>query len=174
MNINEVVQQNVNYEVFVDGTRYLGTASIDLSEVNYITEEITGAGVAGKIDVPTISHIENIELTLHWRSIFERPMRLLAQNAYILDLRAAIQHYDAANGTMRPVPVRIACRGLVTGTTLGTLEPASNTETESKFNLDYIEITVDGQRLFLHDKFNFRHEVAGKDFMAQVRSALGI
>ena len=174
MNVNEVVQQNINYEVFADGNRYLGTASVDLPNLSYITEEITGAGVAGKMDMPTLSHIENLEMTLHWRSIFERPMRLLAQDAYILDLRAAIQSYDAGNGALRPVQVRILTRGHAVESTLGTLEPASNTETESKFHLDYIEITVDGVQLFLHDKFNFRHVVAGKDFMAQVRSCLGI
>lgn len=174
MAVNDIVQQNINYEVFVDGNRYLGTATVDLPDVQYITEEIAGAGIAGKIDVPTLSHIENFEVTLHWRSIFERPIYLLSQTSFMLSLRAAMQQYDAATGGLKVLSVRIELRALAVEANLGTLEPASNTETESKFHPDYIKILVDNQTLFEHDKFNFVHVANGNDFSAQVRAALGI
>lgn len=174
MAVNDVMQQNINYEVYVDGNRYLGTASVDLPEINYMTNEIKGAGIAGQIDMPTRSHLENLELTLHWRSIFERPTYLLSQDTFMMSLRGAMQKYDAATGVLKVVPVRIDVRALTTGSTLGKLEPGEQTDTESKFNIDYIKITVDGAKLFEHDKFNYIHEVNGTDFLSAVRTALGL
>lgn len=174
MAVNDVMQMNINYEVYVEGNRYLGTASVDLPEINYMTNEIKGAGVAGQIDVPVLSHIENLEITLHWRSIFERPTELLGQNAIMMSLRGAMQKYDAATGVLKPLPVRIDCRCLSAGLTLGKLEPAEQTDTESKFNLDYIKITIDGTKEFEHDKFNYIHEVGGYDYLSATRAALGL
>lgn len=174
MAVNDVMQQDINYEVFVEGTRYLGTASVDLPEINYMTSEIKGAGVAGQIDMPTLGHLENMELTLHWRSIFERPVNLLQQNAVMLSLRGAMQKYDAATGVLRPLPVRIDARCLTAGLTLGKLEPSEQTDTETKFTIDYLKITVNGVKEFEHDKFNFIHEIEGYDYLSATRAALGL
>ena len=174
MAVNDVMQQTINYEVYVDGNRYLGTASVDLPELNYMTQEIKGAGVAGQMDVPTLAHMENIEVTLHWRSIFERPTFLLSQDSFMLSLRGAMQRYDAATGVLKVLPVRIDLRGLSTGGALGKFEPSELTDTESKFNCDYVKIMIDGQTYFEHDVFNFVHVVNGSDFLRDVRTALGL
>ena len=174
MAINDVVQQTINYEVYVDGDRYLGTASVDNPEITYLTNEISGAGIAGKVDMPTLSHLENMELTLHWRNIFERPTHLMNQHTNMLSLRSAMQRYDAALGIQNVYPIRIDVRSLSLSTVLGKLEPGEQTETESKFNLDYIKIMVGDVKVFEHDKFNYVHEVEGVDYLAPVRSALGL
>lgn len=174
MAVNDVMQQAINYEVYVEGNRYLGTASVDLPELTYLTNEIKGAGVAGSIEVPTLAHLDNAEVTLHWRSIFERPTGLMAQNAIMMSLRGAMQKYDAATGELKPLPVRIDVRCLAAGLTLGKLEPSEQTDTESKFNVDYIKITIDGSKEFEHDKFNYIHEVEGYDYLSATRAALGL
>ena len=172
--INDIAQQTINYEVYVDGARYLGTATVDLPEVTYMTNEIAGAGIAGKVDMPTLSHIENMEITLHWRNFFERPTHLMNQNTFMLSLRGAMQRYDAALGIQNVYPIRIDVRCLSVTTTIGKFEPSEQTETESKFNIDYIKIMVGGAKVFEHDKFNYIHEVEGVDYLAPVRSALGL
>ena len=174
MAYNDVMEQNINYEVYVEGNRYLGTASVDLPEITYLTNEIKCAGVAGSIEVPTLGHLDNAEVTLHWRSIFERQTSLLAQNAIMMSLRGAMHKYDAATGILRPLPVRIDVRCLSAGATLGKLEPSEQTDTESKFNIDYIKITIDGAKVFEHDLFNYIHEVDGYDYLSAVRAALGL
>ena len=172
--INNVVEQTTNYEVFVNGNRSLGTATVDLPELNYVTNEISGAGVAGKFDSPTLGHTENMEVTLHWRNIFETPIQLLDQDAVMLTLRAAVQSYDAGTGLTRIIPVRADVRALAAGSELGKLEPGEQSETTNKFNLDYIKIEIDNKTIVEHDKFNFKHVINGKDILAKVRSALGI
>lgn len=174
MAINDVMAQTINYEVYVDGDRYLGTASVDNPELNYLTTEISGAGIGGKIEIPTLGHTENMEITLHWRSIFENPLKLQKQAAFMMSCRGAMQKYDAATGELKVLPVRIDARCLPTSLNLGKLEPAETTDTESKFVIDYISIKLDGSKIYEHDKFNYVHEVDGQDYMAAVRAALGL
>ena len=172
--INAAMSQTINYEVYVEGDRLLGTASVDLPEINFLTNEIKGAGIGGSLDMPTLGHTENLEVTLHWRSIFESPTRLLRQGSTMLSLRGAMQKYDAATGELKVLPVRIDVRALPTGLTLGKLEPAEQTDTESKFACDYLKITIDGAKYLELDKFNYIFEVSGDDYLSAVRGALGL
>ena len=174
MAILNIPEQLINYEIYCEGNRYLGTVTIDLPEVNYLTNEISGAGIGGKIDVPTLGLTESMSLTLHWRHIFERPLWLLDQDAVMLSLRGAMQSYDAASGENKVTALRIDVRALSSGATLGKLEPGEQTDTESKFNIDYISIKVDGTEIFQKDLFNFVHVVNGRDHLTAVRSALGL
>ncbi len=172
--INGIPEQLVDYEVFAEGDRFLGSATIDLPEIKYLDNEISGAGIAGKISVPTVGLTDNMETTIHWRHIFERPLWLLDQDAVMLSFRGAEQTYDAATGENKFTALRVDVRALSSGAALGKLEPSEQTETESKFNIDFISIKVDDVELFVHDKFNFVHVVNGRDHLAAVRTALGL
>lgn len=169
-----VIQQTTNYEVYVEGNRHLGSASVDLPEFNYMTNEQKGSGIAGTIEVPTRGHVEDLEVTIHWRNIFERPVDLTAQDAVLISFRSAVQVYDAAKGITKISAVRVDVRALSAGITLGKLEPSEQSDTESKFKIDYISVMVDGVEILEHDKFNFVHKVNGVDMLADVRAALGI
>ena len=174
MSIQAVQEANINYEVYADGDRALGSASVDLPDIDFITEEISGAGIAGKIDVGILGHIENLETTIHWRTIFEKPLYLMKQRTVMLSLRGAMQRYNAATGVRRAVPVRIDLRVAPTSLKLGSLEPAAQTDTESTFTADYIKVTENNSVVFEHDKFNYIFVVDGVDILAEVRDALGL
>ena len=47
-------------------------------------------------------------------------------------------------------------------------------ENDVTLELDYIKITVDSQTTLEVDKYNFKYELAGVDYMSDVRSALGL
>ena len=57
--------------------------------------------------------------------------------------------------------------------TLGKFERASETESESTLNLDYIKIEVGGKEILEYDKFNFFFTVNGVDYLAGTRTAIG-
>ncbi len=164
----------INFECYVDGNRYIGSASVDLPEISYLTSETSGAGIAGKIDTPILGHTENLEVTLHWRTIFANPIQLLDNDGVMLTLRGAMQEYDASNGKQKVLAVKITLRAMAAGMTLGKLEPGEQTDTESKLNCDYIKIEIDGVRYFEHDTFNFVHYVKSRDLLKEVKTALGL
>ena len=52
--------------------------------------------------------------------------------------------------------------------------PVELTDTEITFECDVISIKVNNIELFMHDKMNFINRVNGTDYLASVRTALGI
>lgn len=174
MSVNNVLEQVINYEVFVDGNRCLGSASVELPEVTYKTQDISGAGIAGEYSANTLGHLESLELKITFRALFDKPVALLAQKAVQLSLRGAIQQYDSGTGTLKPLPVRVDARGRVKSAALGKLEPSELTDTEITFECDVISVKVNNVELFMHDKLNFVSRVNGTDYLAEVRAALGI
>ncbi|MBR1645185.1 MAG: phage major tail tube protein [Selenomonadaceae bacterium] len=174
MSVQETLEQVINYEIFIDGGRCLGTASVELPELQYMTQTIKGAGIAGEYEAPTLGHLQSLEMKLTFRALFESPISLLEQKAVMLSARGAIQKYDSATGTLKPLPVRIDARGRVKGGAMGKFEPSELTDTEITFECDVISVKVNNIELFMHDKMNFINRVNGTDYLAPVRAALGI
>lgn len=174
MSMQDTLEQVINYEVFVDGGRCLGTASVDLPELQYMTQTIKGAGIAGEYEAPTLGHLQSLEIKLTFRALYESPIALMEQKAVILSLRGAVQQYDSANGTLKPLPVRIDARGRIKGGAMGKFEPSELMDTEITFECDVISVKVNNIEYFMHDKLNFVNRVNGQDYLASVRLALGI
>ena len=57
------------YEVYHEGTRLLGMADVELPELKYKTNTISGPGIMGDLELPGLGHTESLELTLNWRRI---------------------------------------------------------------------------------------------------------
>lgn len=170
----DTLEQVQNYEVFVNGGRCMGTASVDLPELQYMTQTIKGAGIAGEYEAPTLGHLQSLEIKLTFRALYENPVALMEQKAVILSLRGAIQKYDTATGELKTLPVRIDGRGRIKGGAMGKFEPSELTDTEITFECDVISVKVNNVELFMHDKLNFVNRVNGQDYLAPVRLALGI
>lgn len=165
-----------NYEVYdeTEGSeRMLGTASVDLPEIEFLTSTVKGAGVAGEVDVPIAGHTSNLTTTLHWRTIHSDLTKFAAPHAHMLVFRGAIQNYDTATGRVIVSPVKITLRGVPTKVTLGKLEPAEQTESENEFSVDYLKVEVDGEELIAYDKYNYTFRMNGEDYLADTRAAVG-
>lgn len=171
--INVLRSNLIIYEVYYNSSRLLGTSTIDLPEFNYINSEVSGAGIAGDFNMVSPGMMENLEMTLHWRTIHSDLSQLLGFSSHMLTLRGALNNYETAGGYMIQEQIKIVARGVPQKMTLGKFERASETESESTLNLDYIKIEVDGEKLVEYDKFNFVFEVNGIDHMLGVRTMIG-
>ena len=171
--INVIRGNTTIYEVYYGASRLLGTSTIDLSELNYNNIEISGAGILGDFNMVSPGMMDNLELTLHWRTIHRDLTLLGAPKAHTLTLRSAQNNYEAASGLLKVQPVKIVARGLPQKTTLGKLEKAAETESESTLNLDYIKVEVSGKVILEYDKFNYVFKVNGTDYMKATATAVG-
>ena len=174
MPINEVRDKLVNYEVFKEGTRKLGMADVTLPDIDYKTETLSGAGIGGEIDMPTLGQTNGMETSISWRTLNEDVTELLEQKAHDLEFRGANQHYDAATGKFRVQAVKVNIRGVPKKGGLGKLEPASRSDSENVLETLYLKVTIDGEKKVEIDKLNYIHFVNGTDYLAEVRQALGL
>ncbi len=174
MAINEVRDKLINFEVFAAGNRKLGMADVTLPEISYKTDALSGAGIGGEIDMPTLGQTDSMELQIAWRTVNEDITELLRQEAHDLELRGANQHYDAGTGKFRVQAVKVNVRGVPKSGNLGKFEPASKSDSTSTLELLYLKVTIDGEKLIEIDKLNYIHFVDGTDYLASVRDALGL
>ena len=176
VDINAVDLTNINFEIYTDGSHEPGgVATIDLPEINFMSSEVTGAGILGQYDASVMGHTENMETTLHFRTIRQDLSLLLSQGqAVMLSAYGASQMYDAGTGGVGVNPVRVVMRGIPKSLKAGKFEPGESSETEVTLTLDYVKITANSKDVLEIDKFNYIFNVNGIDIISDVRSALGI
>lgn len=167
--------QLINYEIFNgDGDRLLGTASIDLPELKAKTATISGAGISGEIEMPTIGFLESLTITLNWRSINDVFADLSVQKAVDLLCYGAEQIYDHSDGELGVEQVKISLRGIPKNGTLGKFEPANPTESKNEIEVIYMKIEVGGEEIIEFDKINYIYVVNGEDYLEDTREALNL
>lgn len=163
-----------NFEVYLEGTRLLGEATVDLPELKFSTQEVSGAGITGKIDFPAVGNTDSIEVTLNWRTISEDMMKLGAQRSLDLALYGAQHIYNHSSGDLHVEQVKIELRGLNKSQTLGKFEPSSSTDSKTTLEVIYMKISIDGKKVLEIDKLNYVYFSYDKDYLADTRAALGL
>ena len=114
---NVIPDKLINAKVYMEGSSaLLGVADIELPSLEYVTESMSGLGIAGELDTPVIGHFKAISLKLKWNTVNENAVTLLAPKTHQLDVRASVQKFDAerrvrhrrreAGGPHRPQKIR--------------------------------------------------------------------
>lgn len=172
---NQVPERLINFNVYDGESKALmGIATVDLPEIEAMSDTVSGAGIAGEVESPILGHFGSMTTTFTWRTIEKAAIALAAQEAHAVEIRGSQQVYDAANGTYSSVPVRCSMRIVPKTVTLGTFEPGATTDTEQEFEVLYIKLYVNGKALIEIDKFNFVAKFGDKDSLSSVRADLGL
>ena len=172
--MNEVPEKLISFRVYQDGNDLLGVADAELPSLEYMSETVKGAGVAGEVESPTIGHFGKMSLTLNWRTVTKSLIFLAKPIAHALDLRGAIQTYDAGSGQYKVTPLRVAVRALPKKAELGKMEMNSAGNGSNQFEVIYIKIMLGGETLAEIDKYNYICIIDGSDYLSDVREALGL
>lgn len=172
--MKQIPEKLINFTVYRDGTEYLGVSDVVLPNLEAMTETISGAGIAGEIDSPTLGHFASMTCTLNWRSVERSTIRLLRQQAHTLDFRGSVQTYDSGAGTPRPVGVKVTVKAIPKSGTLGNFQVATPMASSNELECTYIKIMIDGREMLEIDKFNFVCRIDGVDQLATVRAQLGL
>ena len=171
---NDVSERVINYMLYLKDETLLGTAEIELPELEQITEELTGAGIAGEMETPVLGHYAAMEATIKWRVPEEAAFELAKPKAHEVTARASIQVYDAAKGEYKTVPWRVVMRLVPKNTALGTLAPSSATDTEGTYGVNYIKCFLNNKEVVEIDPLNYKVAFKGEDYLKSVRSDLGL
>lgn len=172
--VMNVLEQCVSYEIFCEGERFGNSSSVELPEMNFKTQTISGAGIAGEYDAPTLGSLESCEIKITFRALYKKVTQLMKQRAVQLSMRGVVQQYDSGTGTLKPLPIRIDARGRVKSFAPGKFEPSELMDSELTFEADVLSVKVNNVEEMLIDKLNFIYRVDGTDYLAEVRTALGI
>lgn len=163
----------INFAVYEDAVQYYGMAEVTLPEISQIAEEIKGAGISGSFNGAFVGHIEPMSLTLNFRSVTTDAIKLAEPRNHQLDLRAAQQYWDNSAGVFKTQAVKHVLMASPTKFAPGKLAVASSAEASGEFAVTYFATYIDGTKVLEIDILNFIYFVNGKDYLADVRAALG-
>lgn len=173
--MNIVPERLTAFRVYVDGTTDLkGVADIQLPSFESMTETVKGAGIAGEYESPTLGHFQSMKVGLNWRTVTKEMFSILRQKAQRIDCRGAFQEYDAAAGKYIIRQTRVVVQGPPTKGEPGKFETGSNTDGSSEIEALYLKVDIDGKTVVELDKLNYICRIDGIDYLADVRTALGI
>lgn len=158
------------YNVYNAGNRLLGMGDeLTLPDFEASSETISGAGILGEIDDPTVGYFSNQEMEIPFRVLDNEAMDMMDMTKAVqLEIRGACQSTDA-EGNIAFRPIRCAVRGRSKKLAGGKLKNGNPMDTSVTLTVLYILIEVDGSPVIELDKLNEVYKVNGVDMLAEVK-----
>ena len=168
-------EQTVAFRVYHQGTDMIGVATIEHPQIQYMNETLSGSGIAGEIDNPTIGITQAMSLKMTFISMTPEFLKILDWGqSSLFECYSALQVSDDATSIRDSVEYRINVLGRVKSAPLGTMEQGKKHGNEVEMEVTRLEVILDGQEKLLIDKLNFIHRVNGDDKLARVRAQMGL
>ena len=163
----------INFAVYEDSVEYVGMAGVTLPNLAAIVQTLSGAGIAGNVEVPVLGHYDVMSLTLNFRTTTEHSVRLSEPRRHNIDLRMAQQIEDTVAGEVKVQSIKHVLVVVPKTDTGGTVAPAAPTNGSGEYSVRYWATYIDGAKVREIDPLNFICEVNGADYLADVRKAIG-
>jgi P2 family phage contractile tail tube protein len=166
--------QNINFSVYDgDSQDLLGVAEVTLPSFEAMTETISGAGIAGEMDMPVLGHFGGMTVEISWRTMTVDATKLSKQVGHKFDMRASIEQYDEQNATISSIPMKIVMVTVPKTLNLGNLNVGAGSDSSNEFECSYIKVLINNEEVVELDKFNYIYRVHGVDYLESVRRDLG-
>lgn len=163
----------INFAVYEGGTEFLGMAEVSLPEISNLTAEVKGAGINGTFESVIRGHVEAMTLGLNFRTLTKDAIRLFEPKNHQIDLRVAQQSTENTSGNASVIAVKhvfiVAPKKLAPG----KVAPATPADASGEYPVTYWACYINGERKIEIDILNFKYEINGVDYLANVRKALG-
>ena len=171
---NQIPERLINFNIYKDGIRgVLGVADVELPSLEAMTDTLTGAGIAGEIDTPTIGNFGSMTMTVNFRTATPDALLLASmRQAHNLTARGAIQVQDAVTGETKVVPLVVSMRVKTKVFNPGSLEPGAAMETSFEGEVLSIRIRLNNVEYIELDKLNYVYKGGGVDETKAVRDAI--
>lgn len=170
-----IPEQTIAFRVYKNAGPLLGVATAEMPQVSYITDTITGSGIAGEYESPAMGITSSMTCKLSWTSQNKDFYTLFDQTGdNQIELRASVQQYDETTGARKAVGLRVSMIAAPKSSSLGSLETGKKQGNETELEVTRIRVEYDGAEKLLIDKIAFIHRVDGIDVLGAVREHLGL
>lgn len=164
----------INANIYNEGRALLGVGTVELPDFEFMTESVSGLGIAGELDLPVLGHFKSLTMSIKWNSTCAESISLLAPETHRLAIYASVQSWNAGTGKFEPVPVRVTTLAVPKKSGVGKFEPGKKMEPGSDFELSYVKMSMNGIVRLEIDKVNFICAINGVDYLSTVRTHMGM
>ena len=161
------------YKIYEGETDFYGIGDVELPQIVNITEEMSGAGVAGKYKATVIGAIEAMEMAINLRNPTTDGARLNEAREHMLTIRVNVQERDTTK-CVKQVGIKYVAKFEPYSYAPGKVANYSTGDSKITGTVTYFAQYVNGVETLLVDQFNYIYRVNGVDYMADIRKNLGI
>lgn len=169
-NINPGV---INYTMFEGSEEYVGLAQVTLPSLQFMTQEVAGAGIMGRITAAMIAQLNTMQIQIQMLTLTEQGIKLTEHRVHTWEFREAQQTVDDTSGEHGVEEVKHIIKAFPTGMDGGTLQPQSVSNANLTAQVYYWAEYRDGKKVLELDPFNYICFINGKDYADDVKKALG-
>lgn len=158
------------YNVYNKADRLLGMGDeLSLPDFEASTETVSGAGILGEIDDPTVGYFSNQEMEIPFRVLDQEAVDMLDMTKAVqLTIRGA-QQTTNKEGDIEFRPMRVVVRGRAAKFSPGKVKAGNPMDTKVTLTVLYILIELDEKPVLELDKLNEVYKIAGVDVLAKVK-----
>lgn len=161
-----------NFNVYAGSDRLIGvTNEVKLPDMNAITSSVSGAGIAGTIDIPVVGAYENMDIEIQFRGLTEDIFKIFKAGETVdLTLRGAYQTLENASASIGKSYMRVMVIGFVKNFSPGSVKINDQMTATVTISIAYYLIDVAGSNVIELDKLNSKCVINGVDVLEDIRS----
>jgi len=163
----------INYAIYEDANEFYGTAQVQLPDLNSLTTTLSGAGIAGNVEVVIRGHMDAMSMTINFNTFCKEQAALAEQRPHNLDIRVAQQGTDSTSGELGVDAIKHIARVTPKSLKYGKIAPAATADASGEYAVSYLATYINGEKINEIDPLNFICIINGTDYLAEVRKALG-
>lgn len=153
------------------GDKFLAqTGNMTLATLTAMTNEVTGAGIAGSYNAPAAGSYQSISQEIPLTAPTPQSFRFMnPMKRSTLNIRGMVQVVDRSTGTRDRVPLRITLSGYGTAISPGTLQTGNPLGSTLTMEVTHIKIVLGNETVFEVDKLNQVCIIDGVDIFEEIR-----
>ena len=168
----EIPDKVIAYNIYTNGVKLGVTGKVDTPEFKMKTSTMSGAGVGGEIEVPTLGQWEKTEHEIPLTLLGEDLAELLQQGMDVQLIYRGATQCALKSGGFATKQLRIVEGGIVKGFKGGSLEAGSQMEASVTLETVRYKMENAGEELIAIDKLNNIYRVKGKDLLAELNKRI--
>ncbi len=156
----------VGFSVELDGFKELGIVDLELPNIQFMTDTISGAGIGGELEVP-LPLVQPMSMKIKKRAVNPIFTNLLAPRYHLLTFRGKVALADPTHPTVKIKNrnVRIVAVVIPKGMNLGKAEIGKSMDNESEFSVSSLNVIVDEIPVTHIDPINHKLMVDGIEYL---------
>jgi len=155
--------------------RNLGIVTVQLPSFEVPTNEYSGSGVGGTLNIPTIGVLNAMTVTLSFPKISKDNIRYFKLGKTTsFDLRADTTGTDPDTRGVVHIAERWSIQGPVTKCDPGKIEQKATGDASVEIQVFYAIHWIDGEQVLEWDALNTKFVVNGEDLLEETRRNIGL
>ncbi|ADO82813.1 MULTISPECIES: phage major tail tube protein [Ilyobacter] len=155
------------FSLYIDALKEVGTVDLELPNIQFMTDTLSGSGIAGEIEVPVPGLTQSMTLKIKKRAVNQQFTTLLAPRNHLLTFRGNMNMADPEHPVKKSKnrKIRVVANVTPKSMNIGKAEVAKSMDTEAEFEVASIIVFVDEVPNLHIDKFNNKFVVDGVNYL---------